>query len=141
MKKQIETVRLRPENIKLGDPEKLESWCTWHLNETDTAEYTELNKHQAGILMQNYETKLDELLNKAVFVHLKGRTPSDTEILMEIEKVRFDDEPERAYWFWGCEPILLTTEPKSRITEFKTGAGGRYYLTWHHKQLTGMEKN
>ncbi len=136
----LETARIPPSNINLGNNDRLTSWCTWHLNEDDSDEFTELNKDQCGQLMADYEVKLNELIQTAVF-NLLGRIPTDEEVTEKIEEVIIDGKPDQQWWFWGCECVLLTIKPKSRITETKDNSGGRYFLWWYYKDVANLNRN
>lgn len=132
-------------DITLTNKDRHVSSCTWHLNQDQSAEFTELNAHQAMMLRVNIKAKLNELLHEAIFIHL-GRTPKFDavtgeclEIQMELHKVKFSDNEN--FYYWGDTPILFYTEPKSRITEMKNKQGGKYYLTWYHRILTTLERN
>ena len=132
--------------LKLGKEDKLESWCTWHLNDDDSGENTAVNQQQVARLMGNIADKLEELVKTAVCAHL-GRFPDQREVTKKLDSIKYEDRPHEIWWFWDRMPILFTTEPKSRIEENDGGdvhegsTGGRYYLTWFAKILVENKNN
>jgi len=120
--------------------EPLESYATWHLNDTDDGINEGLCKAQSQELWFNARQKQEELLKDALKLHL-GRLPGQTEARMFLEKIRFEDQKDVNYWYWGQDPILICTEPKSSVTTNKDGLGGRYYLKWAYKILAGNDRN
>ena len=118
----------------------MESWCTWHLNQEDDAEYTDMNRAQATKLTDNIAQKRVELLNKVVTSYL-GRTPSQRSVKKNLEIVEFEELKGIEWYYWGSVPILVFTDPVSRINETQAKDGGRYYLKWYWKDLTKMDVN
>lgn len=138
----LETAHTRPGALVLTKKDKFTIWCSWHLDpdQNDEAEYTKLNQTQAAKLMKNYEEKEDEMLKKAFRSYL-GRLPGYKETKKHLECRIFDDKADEKWFYFRKELLLFVTMPKSWLKESAAKDGGRYYLSWYAKDLTGAIKN
>lgn len=114
-------MRHRGKTLQLTEEDIQQSWASWHDNE-------EVNKQQAQCLAANIDAKKAELIQHAVFYHLKHSTTRRK--AQKYLHITQDHRDERIRWvFWRKQAIAVYTKPTSSIKD------KRYYLTWFWKFL------
>lgn len=113
---------------------RYEAYATWN-------HPPDIQQNQADTLHSNVMQKRAELVREAVLRY--AGEEAWQEVGWKLQPVRFEgDDAELTWWFWGEEPVAVTTRPRSRIGYSSEHPERKlYYLGFHFINPRNKEEN